>query len=341
MTKQAYSGDKDGLCKGNDHYVKRFKMKKILAVSLGLLILVLGGIYFLLPETLFNLAVKAGRHYAGLARKEIQVDDHKIVYLEGGKGQTILLIHGFAANKDNWILFAKYLTGDYHVVIPDIPGFGESSQIQSESYAAENQLKRIDQFTEALKLERFHLAGNSMGGMLAAMYGAKYPQKVITLALLAPGGVGSPNPSEVAILLQKGTNPLLTGSIEDFDRLIKLCFAKPPFIPSQFKKVLAADAIAHRDFNKKIWDDMVGKLTQEALSSRENLLKPYLPQIEAPVLIIWGDADKILDVGGASVLEKNLKNYQTIIMKETGHTPMLEKPQETASYYVSYLKGKK
>jgi len=89
------------------------------------------------------------------------------------------------------MLFAKYLTGDYHVVIPDIPGFGESSQIQKASYDAENELKRIDRFTEVMKLERFHLAGNSMGGMLAVMYGATYPQKVSTLALLAPAGVGS------------------------------------------------------------------------------------------------------------------------------------------------------
>lgn len=314
-------------------------MKKILAVSFGLIVLLIVGIYFLLPETLFNLAVKAGRHYAGLAKKEIQVDVHTIAYLEGGKGQTILLIHGFGANKDNWIRFAKYLTSDYHVVIPDIPGFGESSQIQKESYDAEKQLKRIDRFMEALKLEKFHIAGNSMGGMLAAMYGAKYPQKVLTLALLAPGGVGSPNPSELVILLQKGTNPLLTSSTEDFDKLMKLCFAKPPFIPSQFKKVLAANAIAHRDFNKKIWDDMVGNITKEMSSSIENLLKPYLPQIQAPVLIIWGDTDKILDVGGVAVLEKNLKNYKTVIMKDTGHIPMLEKPKETASYYVSFLKG--
>ncbi|MDO9229517.1 MAG: alpha/beta hydrolase [Syntrophales bacterium] len=319
-------------------------MKKILVAGFGIIALfvfLLTGIYFLFPETLFNLAVKAGRYSAGLVKKEIQVDDHRIVYQEGGKGQTILLLHGFGANKDNWIRFAKYLTNDYHVVIPDIPGFGESSQIQNQNYAAKNQLNRIDRFTEALKLEKFHLAGNSMGGMLAALYGATYPQKVLTLALLAPGGVGSPNPSEVAILLQKGTNPLLTGNAEDFDRLIKLCFAKPPYIPSQFKKVLAADAIAHRDFNKKIWDDMLGNLTKEALSVRENFLAPYLPQIQAPVLIIWGDRDKILDVGGVAVLEKNLKNYRTVIMKDTGHIPMLEHPRETASRYIGFLKGKK
>ena len=80
--------------------------------------------------------------------------------------------------------------------------------------------------------------------------------------------------------------------------------------------------------------------TKETPSSIENFLAPYLPRIQAPVIIIWGDTDKILDVGGVSVLEKNLKNYKTVIMKDTGHIPMLERPRETASHYVGYLKGK-
>ncbi len=316
-------------------------MKKILAVGFGLsalFILLFVGIYFLFPETLFKLAVKSERNSAGLIKKEIQVDDHKIAYLEGGKGQTVLLLHGFGANKDNWARFAKYMTGDYHFVIPDIPGFGESSQIQKANYDVANQLKRIDRFTEVMKLERFHLAGNSMGGMFAAIYGAKYPRKVLTLALLAPGGVKSPKMSEMAILLQKGTNPLLVGNAEDYDKVIELCFVKSPFIPSQFKKVLAADAIAHSNFNKKILDDMKWNHTGGMPSPMETFLEPYLPQIQAPVLIIWGDTDKILDVGGVAVLEKNLKNYKTVIMKDTGHIPMMENPKDTASHYVSYLK---
>lgn len=317
-------------------------MKKILTVGVGIiafLVLLLTGIYFLFPETLFKLAVNAERRSAGLIKKEIQVDDHKIVYLEGGKGQTIFMLHGFGGSKDNWTRFAKYLTGEYHVVIPDLAGFGESSQLPQESYDAEKQLKRIDRFAEALKLEKFHLAGNSMGGMFAAMYGAKYPQKVITVALFAPAGAGSPNPSEVAILIKSGKNPLLTASAEDFDQLLNLCFVKPPSMPARFKKVLAADAVAHTAFNKKIWDDMKWNPTRETPSSIENFLVPYLPQIQAPVLIVWGDRDKILDVGGVPVLEKNLKNYKTVILKETGHIPMLEHPRETASHYAGYLKG--
>lgn len=314
------------------------KKRWTMALPLFFSALLLGG-YLFWPELLFQLVVKAGRYSGGLARKEIRVDDHNIVYLEGGKGETVLLLHGFAANKDNWIRFAAHLTGGHHVVIPDLPGFGESSRIGSDHYSAQNQIRRIDRFAEVLKLERFHLAGNSMGGMLAAIYSATYPGKVLTLALFAPGGVGSAKPSELMILLEKGINPLLTGSTEDFDRLVELCFAEPPFIPSRFKDVLAADAVAHRDFNRKIWEDLFGRVSKDSAGSRENLLLSYLQAIQAPVLIVWGEADRILDVGGVAVLEKNLKHYRTVIMKNTGHTPMLERPKEAADHHLKHLKA--
>ena len=314
-------------------------MQKIVAIGVGLIIVYVVGIYFLFPERVFKMAQLGERHIAGLVKKEIQVDDHKIAYLEGGKGQTMLLLHGFGGNKYLWIRFARYLTDDYHVVIPDIAGFGESSQIGAGTYDAETQVKRIDRFMQELKLERFHIAGNSMGGLLAAMYGASYPEKVVTLSLLAPAGVDSPKPSKMALLLQKGTNPVLTGSPDEYERLLNLCFVKPPFIPSQFKRLLVADAIAHRKFDEKIWNDMKLHRVSDGSFSPESLLDPYLPKIQVPVLIVWGDTDKILDVGGAAVLEKKLKNCRTVVMKETGHMPMLEKPKETASLYVGFLKG--
>lgn len=314
-------------------------MKKVVAIGIGLIILFCVGIYFLFPETVYRMAQMGERHMAGLAKKEVQVDDHRIVYLEGGKGQTVLLLHGFGGSKELWTRFARYLTDDYHVIVPDIAGFGESSQIPQDTYDAETQLKRIDRFVQELKIEKFHVAGNSMGGMYAVMYGATYPEKAITLGLLAPGGVDFPKPSDTAVLLQKGINPLLTGSPEDYERLINLGFAKPPFIPSQLKKVLIADAIAHREFNAKIWKDMGWDHRSDVSSSRESFLTPYLAKIQAPVLIVWGDTDRILDVGGAAVLEKKLKNCQAVVMKNTGHMPMLEKPKETASLYLEFLKG--
>jgi len=299
-------------------------------VIVGVAVL-LAAFYFLFPEAVFKLAIDAQRRSADLVKKEIQVDDHRIAYLEGGTGETIMLLHGFGGYKDQWTAFAKYLKG-YHLVIPDLPGFGESSQVPTDNYSVESQVGRIDRFVEVLKLDKFHMAGNSLGGAYAATYGAKHPGKVLTLALLDTAGAPSQNKSEFVLQLEKGNNLLLAGNAEDVDKLLALIYAKKPPIPPAFMKILMADWIAHTGFNRKIWND-----SQPFQLS----LAPVLPRIQAPVLILWGDQDKMLDAGGVAFLEKNLKNYRTVIMKDTGHVPMIERPEETAKAYRSFLNEKR
>ncbi|MGZ6250213.1 MAG: alpha/beta fold hydrolase, partial [Syntrophales bacterium] len=269
-------------------------MKKLLKYGLLLVVAVvvlLAGFYFFFPEAAFKLAMDAQRRSADLVKKEVQVDDHRIVYLEGGKGETVILLHGFGGYKDQWTAFAKYLKG-YHLVIPDVPGFGESSQVPADNYSVDSQAGRIDRFVEVLKLDKFHMAGNSMGGAVTATYGAKHPEKVLTLALLDTAGAPSPKKSELVMQLEKGNNPLVGSNAEDFDKLIALVFVKPPTIPASFKKIIAADWTTHAEFNKKIWNDV--------RSASPVSLEPILPLIQAPVLIIWGDQDKVLDVGGVA-----------------------------------------
>jgi abhydrolase domain-containing protein 6 len=309
-------------------------MKKILWYGLlGIVafFFLLGLFYFLFPESVFKLAIDAQRRAADLVKQSVQVDDHRIVYLEGGKGETVVLLHGFGGSKDDWPLFARHLKG-FHLVIPDIPGFGESSQVPTDSYDVESQVKRLDRFMEVLHLDKFHMAGESMGGALTATYGAKYPEKVLTLALLDPAGAPSENKSEVVRQLEQGTNPLLVANAADFDKLMALLFVKTPPIPAPFKRILVADMIAHKEFNKKIWNDW---------NPEKFTLAAVLPLIQAPVLIIWGDQDKVTDIGGVAFLEKNLKRYKVVILKDTGHLPMFEKPEETARAYLSFLKGEK
>ena len=309
-------------------------MKKFIKYGMIVVVAVvvlLAGFYFLFPETVFKLAIDAQRRSADLVKKEVQVDDHRIVYLEGGTGETIVLLHGFGGYKDQWTAFAKYLKG-YHLVIPDISGFGESSQVPTDNYGVESQVGRIDRFVEVLKLDKFHMAGNSMGGAYAATYGARHPGKVLTLALLDTAGVPSPNKSEFVLQLEKGNNLLLAGNTEDVEKLLALIYAKRPPIPPAFKKILVADWIAHTEFNRKIWNDT---------NPFQFSLAPVLPLIQAPVLILWGEQDKMLDVGSVVFLEKNLKNHRTVIMKDTGHCPMIEKPEETAKAYRSFLNEKR
>ena len=213
-------------------------MKKFLKYGMIVVVavvLLLAGFYFLFPETVFKLAIDAQRRSADLVKKEVQVDDHRIVYLEGGAGETIVLLHGFGGYKDQWTAFAKYLKG-YHLVIPDISGFGESSQVPTDNYSVESQVGRIDRFVEVLKLDKFHVAGNSLGGAYAATYDARHPGKVLTLALLDTAGVPFQNKSEFVLQLDKGNNLLLAGNTEDVDKLLALIYAKRPPIPKPSRK---------------------------------------------------------------------------------------------------------
>jgi abhydrolase domain-containing protein 6 len=309
--------------------MKKFLKYGLLGIVAICFLLVL--FYFFFPESVFKLSIDAQRRAAGLVKQSVQVDDHRIIYLEGGKGETVVLLHGFALNKDAWVVFARYLKG-FHLIIPDIPGFGESSQVPTDSYDVESQVKRLDRFMEVLHLDKFHLAGQSMGGALTATYGARHPQKVLTLALMDTAGAPSQNKSEYGRQLEQGKNLLFADNAADYDKVLALIFVKVPSIPAPFKRILVADMIAHTEFDKKIWNDW---------QPLKFSLTPVLPLIQAPVLIIWGDQDKVTDIGGVAFLEKHLKRYKVVILKDTGHAPMMEKPEETAKAYLSFLKGKK
>jgi len=304
-------------------------MKKIL-VAILVVIAAAFAVYYIFPEKIAGYLIDSARSKAGLIRKEVKIDDHNIVYLEGGKGPTILLLHGYTGNKDNWILFAPYLTKDYHVVIPDIPGYGESSKLAEAPYDLSSQMSRLHKFTQAIDLKKFNIAGNSMGGFFAGIYTVRYPEEILSLGLFNAAGVKSLQNSMVMKMREKGENPLLLKEGDDLPRLMRILFVHPPSIPYPIKTMMIRTALANRTFYEK----EIKEITPDFFS-----LEKELPAINVPTLILWGDRDQVLDVSSVPVFEKGLRNHQTVIIKDCGHLPMLEKPEETAGKYIDFVKG--
>jgi abhydrolase domain-containing protein 6 len=304
-------------------------MKKALVAFIIIIAAAIIG-YYAFPAKVANYFIDYERSKAGLIKKEIKVGDYNIAYLEGGKGPTVLLLHGYAANKDNWPRFAAYLTKDYHVIAPDIPGHGESSQLISAKYDVSSQIDRLHKFVQSINLNKFHIAGNSMGGWFSGAYAVRYPGDVISIGLFDAAGVQSLQKSDVNKLFEKGENPLLIKDAGDLPRFMSLVFVNPPTIPYPFKKMFIEKALANQAINQKIGND---------LRSDFNSLEKDLPKIKAPTLILWGDKDRIVDISSVPVFEKGLKNHQTVIIKDCGHVPMLEKPQETAKAYLAFIKN--
>jgi pimeloyl-ACP methyl ester carboxylesterase len=169
-----------------------------------------------------------------------------------------------------------------------------------------------------------------MGGFFAGIYAACYPDEIISVGLFNAAGVTSLEKSPVIKMMEKGENPLVLKDSNDLSRLMALAFVNPPRLPYPIKKVMVQTALA----NRKIYEKELKELNSDILS-----LEKELTNIKAQTLILWGDQDKILDVSSVPVFEKGLKNHKTVIIKDCGHLPMLEKPQETATHYIDFIKG--
>lgn len=280
---------------------------------------------------LYEAAMAFEREQAQLTSKRIQVGDLDIAYLEGPRRageQTLLLIHGFGAAKENWIRFAAQLTSRFHVVIIDLPGHGDSTKDLSLNYGLEYQVEYVHQIAQTLGLGQFNIAGNSMGGAISALYAAKYPAEVKTAILYDPAGIHDIE-SELEKHLRNGENPLIVSDAESFHRLLKFAMEKPPFIPWPITEVAAEIASKKQKINAKIFTDIS--------SGDRAQFKTEITKINTPTLIIWGTEDRVINVGNADAFEKLIKDSKKIIMQGIGHVPMIEVPEESANMMATFV----
>jgi len=297
---------------------------------LGLLLFIVGlgtAVYYLAPGVMLAAVMRLARWRGRLALHSVEVDRHRMPYLEGGTGEPLLLLHGFAANKDHWTMIAPHLTRHFHIYAPDLPGFGDASRIEQARYGVDAQIARIVQFADAVGLDSFHLGGNSMGGYLAAMFAARHPERVRSLWLLAPAGVMSAEPSETLRLIESGDNPLIADSVGDFDRLAKLCFTVQPPMPGEFKRPLLARARAEAPFNAKIFTEIF----TDPLALEEGAAG-----LGTRTLLVWGDDDRIVHPSGLAILARVLPQVESRLMARMGHVPMIERPAETAADWLRF-----
>lgn len=269
---------------------------------------------------------------AGLVEKTTTIDGFKIFYHEGGKGDNILLIHGFGGFKEMWTVFAKSLKPTYHVIIIDLPGHGKSSKLTGKSYRIEMQVERLKEFVSALELTKFHIVGNSMGGIIAGEYAAIYPEQILSLALFSTGGIPSAEKSEFWKILQQGENILIPETREEYNKMLEYIFVELPVLSESLWEAYFKKTIADVDIKKKISYHV-------AVTGSPLRLEAKLQDITSPTLILWGDKDRIHDISSTKILEKGLSKSTTIIMKNMGHCPMMERPEETAGHYREFLQG--
>ncbi len=304
-------------------------MKRIALATTVLALAVIAAAYYRLPHLFKEPLAALNRISAGLSEKVIRVGTHDVHYLEGGRGETVVLLHGIFAEKDHWVDFARPLTDRYRVVAPDLPGFGESGRLDNEDYDYATQVERLKQLLDRLDIARAHLAGNSMGGTIAALFAIRYPERVTSVAFIgAPHGIRSPTPSDMDRLIDAGGAPLVVRNEAEFERMLSLVFVQRPFLPYPILHDAQAGAVQNAQSNLRIW--------HRQLKDRY-LLEDRIGELRTRSLLLWGQGDRIFDVSAVDTVRSRLKNGQVNVMPEVGHLPMMEAPKETSRLYAAFL----
>lgn len=309
-------------------------MKKVMfaVISLAVLVggyLILGSVY---KYELYELAMSTEKSRAGLTEKVLEINGIKVSYLEGAKPEgkpTMLLIHGFAANKENWMRFAGNLTNDYHLVAVDLLGHGKSTKDRTLRHDLDDQVAYLVNFLNAKGITKVHLVGNSMGGAISSLFAAMYPDRTLSASLVNPAGIFE-HRSVLADYLDRGENPLVVKKVDDIYTLLDFAMEEKPFMLWPVPEVVAEHSMANQALNEQIFEHL--KSTEHAYDFKEELKK-----IQAPVLIMWGEQDRVINYKNSDIFDQLIPNSRKLIYPDIGHVPMMEIPQRSSQDIHSFI----
>ena len=239
-----------------------------------------------------------------------------------GAGVPIVLIHGFGVDGLTMLQLARRLARKHHVVVPDLPGFGLHPDHDPKTINFEFFLAAIDDLMATLNLDSPVLVGSSMGGAIAGGYAASRPLAVAGLVVIGPAGIEPPIDTEVFAAAKRDEHLLRVDSLASFERIYALNFTRPPWMPGFMKRVVAAEAAIraedHEIILRNLEDLMLG--TADRFAS-----------IACPTEIIWGADDQIIHPSAAACWQDAIPLATTTIIKDAGHSTMVEKPDVVAN----------
>jgi pimeloyl-ACP methyl ester carboxylesterase len=308
-------------------------MKRVITIVLTLTVFSFLLIWFAFPSSMSRLLLSINNTSAGLSAKTVQTKLGNIHYLEGGKGETVILLHGIYARKEHWVDLARDLSANFHIIALDLPGFGDNQSQSIEQYELQAQAINLNIVLEALEIEVAHFGANSMGAQVAAILAAKRPELMRTLAFIgSPLGVPTVIQSDMDKALNNGNFPLLVKTEMEFENRNTWLFPETPAIPGPIMKTWMQKELIDSVKNEQIWH------AANDFSNTPKLLN-IAPSLNMGTLIIWCQEDRIFHVSGADLLDQALPKSRVALLDDCGHVPMLDKPKEVSQIYKSFLEN--
>jgi pimeloyl-ACP methyl ester carboxylesterase len=275
------------------------------------------------------------KEYANEASEFIVIDGMQVHYRDEGNGFPIVLIHGTAASLHTWDAWTKQLIKKYRVIRVDIPAFGLTGPNKNADYSIQSYTQFLSQFLSKIKVDKFHLVGNSLGGNIAWNYTAEHPEKVAKLILIDASGLPTNKPQPAIFKMAK--IPVLNSLF---------LYVTPKFIIRKNMEDVYADKLKVTDAlitryhkmslrtgNRKAFIDRAK--TDFNLGEKVNLAK--LKSVKTRTLLIWGAKDTWIPLGNGKRMDSMLANSKLVILENSGHVPMEENPEESFEILNAFL----
>jgi len=242
------------------------------------------------------------------------VTDRGVVHYEtNGRGQPVILLHGWLESWDHWLSTMESLGQRHKTYALDFWGFGESGK-QGESFTVQDYVEMVDQFMERLGIEQAPLIGHSMGGTVSLGLALDHPERVRKVAV-----VGSPIVGDgLALFLRLSAHRSLA----------RLFYQVFPLGVRILSPIYARDwRTWYKMFERDVSRTTLESFYYSIASLRQIDLRPRLREIKVPTLGIYGRIDRIVNPKQGNVLAQGMPRAHVHYFKNSGHFPMLDEPE--------------
>ena len=249
--------------------------------------------------------------------QDIYIDDQ-------GNGFPLVLVHGFLGSSEMWSPQKEFLSRHFRVISPALPGFGESHKIKSEN-SIHKMAQIILKNLKEMNIEKFHLLGHSMGGMIVQEMAKISGDKISKLICYATGSIGD-IPGRFESLSVSRQRLKKDGIKKTVKRVPKKWFVKE-------------DKAKYFYLCENAGKEIVEEAADNALLAMMNW-RGYenLKNIHNETLVIWGDKDISYNFEQVETLKKNIPNNDLIIFKGCSHNVHLEEPEKFNNTIKNFLK---
>jgi pimeloyl-ACP methyl ester carboxylesterase len=270
-----------------------------------------------------------------IAQRSLALPKSKIYYREAGDGLPLILVHGFGHSSTSWLRAMPMLADHYRTIAPDLPDFNRTTG--PEAYSSPKYFATVlTRFIERLKLDRVHLAGSSLGGLVSLLVALDTPELVDKIVLANPAGFTRPPrpPLDDAVIA------FLTFwlSLPRPRPIVRAAYETAFFDRSRADEGTIEELIERENLPEQTKKSRARVLHELFRFSRHlDHFHERLGGLDTPTLLIWGRNDPLLPAKDVDVARRVLPRLRIELFERCGHLPQIEQPERFSSLVLDFL----